>query len=410
MNHFDKRLNDICKANIELPEWYQYTVRNTLREENKKTLKIGYRKISKLLVASVSCLVLATTIVFANYKEISNNIKNFFKENKGMDTAIENGYISKSDMNYIDSNNVAVKIEDYLMDDFNLCFSLSIKFDESIDIASIEKIDFPDFLILDENKKVLYCNNKVILNEYINEENLNYQDYQNSDNFIGSGINTYVKDKDIEENSIKVIFNLFSNSFPKSRYLKFRFKTIEIKSAEQYSISGNWNLEMDIPEKFYNREAIVYKVRSCSDNRITVQEAAVYDTCMKLRFAMTLYGDGVSKEEVLEERKKHNEELNEIIDRISSDGVYTAEESQELLDFTTIFSDDDYVETSSGKTFGPNRGGPDESGYSDGTNTGIIEFHQTYSLTKSDTTNYLKVHLKYLENGNWKDIVIELER
>jgi len=415
MDNLDRKLEQFYSENIELPEWYKYTIRNTLREENSK---IYYKsKMTKSLVWAFSCLVLITTVVLATDNGISNRIKNYFKVNKGMDTAIDNGYIAETDMKYIDSNNTEVKVTNYLMDDFNLSFMLDVKFDEFINISDIDKIKFPDFLITDEEKRIIYCDNREIFDDYNEKNNLQYEFGKYNDNYINNGINIYIKEKDFEENSLRIVFNLYSNNYPKSKKLFFDFNTIQIFGENTSFIKGIWNLNIDIPEEFYNREGIVYRVKKCSDDRITVEKAVVYDTCMKLKFSMKLYNDLISKDEIIEKIDKQNSRLEEKLIMANSDGIITEEEKndiKEAWDSIIVFSDsekDDYVETENGIKYYPSKSSTDDHGYGNGTGTGIIEFHQTYSLTKyDDDIDSLKVHLKYYDDGEWEDIVIELEK
>ena len=81
--------------------------------------------IKKIIITLISFITVTGGIVFA-----SNIIKNFFNNSKGLDTAVENGYIEQGGENVV-SNNTDITVKNFLMDDFNLSFTLEMKFDES---------------------------------------------------------------------------------------------------------------------------------------------------------------------------------------------------------------------------------------------------------------------------------------
>ena len=72
--------------------------------------------------------------------------------------------------------------------------------------------------------------------------------------------------------------NVF-HSLSKKRKLSVKFKTINItvSSNPDYNknLTGNFEINLDLPEEFYNRETIIYKIHDDSniDNRILIQEA-----------------------------------------------------------------------------------------------------------------------------------------
>ena len=129
MDNFEKKLQGLFNENIELPHKYRYMVRNTLEDiRNKKSIS-RKRKFFKVAGVVCSCTLIMTTAVFAK-----NFYYHFFNYNEGMDKAIERGYIEEANMKYITSNGTEAKIENYLMDDFNLNFTIDIKLQKDIDV------------------------------------------------------------------------------------------------------------------------------------------------------------------------------------------------------------------------------------------------------------------------------------
>ena len=67
--------------------------------------------------------IILSGVVFA--KNIKSFVKNFMvnifgNTNEGVSTAIENNYNVEIDMDYVEVNNVKSKIEQIILDDFNL--------------------------------------------------------------------------------------------------------------------------------------------------------------------------------------------------------------------------------------------------------------------------------------------------
>ena len=394
---------------------YKTTIKNALNIKNKRNLTFYKTKTFRTFATVCGCLVLITTISFA--KTFSKQINNFFNANAGMDTAIQNGYISKPNMKYINSNNVETKVDNFLMDDFNLCFTLNIKLND-INVKNINDITLNNFIITDEEKRILYCNSNDTFNEYIDKENLNYRYTDFNDNYINSGVNNYIKSKNVKDNTISVVYNLYASNYPKSKNLNINFSNIICDSDEKTSLVGDWNINLKVPKKFYNRQNKIYKVKSCSDDNVKVNSAIVYDTCMKLNFTMDtekVYNDNDSEEEIKEKlHQKGQEEYKKWNDFMKKHDwqLKTEEEYDEYKRIFELFSrEDTYVQTSDGKKYyvAANTN-PDDARKDDGRSTGFIEYNDIYTLTKTNATDTLTVYVQYNDNGNWKDIYIELER
>ena len=146
--------------------------------ENFRTVHKKHEKIKKIVQSTLTvmiCCLSVTGIVFA--KDISTKIyDNFFMTGKGMETAMNEGYIENTDMEYENANTTVentetgemiedvetkVKVSEFVMDDFNLSITfdveLSEKAKEIITADEVWEFNFPDLVISDENNIVLYC-------------------------------------------------------------------------------------------------------------------------------------------------------------------------------------------------------------------------------------------------------------
>lgn len=424
MDNYEKKLQDLFNENIELPHKYKCMVRNTLEDIKKRKKILINRKFFNVIATVCGCALIMTTVVFAK-----NYYYHFFNNNEGMDKAIESGYIEETSMKYIQSNGTEAKVENYLMDDFNLSFTIDIKLQKDIDVEKIARARVSNFIITDEENRIIYCDNKEIFDEYVKENNLDYSFGKFNDNYIGNGVNLYIKERDNKNNSLKLIYNLSTNKYPRSKVLNFKFLNInlseqEINENEELVLTGEWKMNLEVPEKFYNRECIVYKVKNCSNPNINITEVAIYDTCMKFGFSLPtekIYNDGDSEEEIkkkihlkIEEQDKRREE---IIKKYEGEKGEIGEEQfesfqKEYENALELFSKETYVETESGKKYYPTDSTAGNVLYSDDWRNGKITYSQSYNLTKNDATNKLKIFLRYNPNysGQWEDICIELER
>lgn len=395
-DEIDKLFVDYFEQNKEVPDVVSNGIECALDSINRKQSIILL--IKKIIITLIGLATISSGFVFAN--DIKNFIMHFFNYNEGMDTAIENGYIEDINMEYIESNATEVKLNNLLMDDYNLSFTMLIKFDTSIDIEKIKQVKLPNLLISDNDNKILYCEDEETFSNYCSKNYLNYEYMNFNNNYINSGSNWYIKSKSNENNEIELIYNFYGNTYPKSKTVFVDFSKINISETEDCQnmnkcIIGSWNIKIDVPEKFYNREALVYKVKSCSDENIKVTEAIVYNSCMKFQL------------ETQEEPVYLSSDSEEVKKQKAEEWVKKHDEDVANKDFSNIhiFGYDPYVETETHQRYYPTESSSEDSGFSRPF-TGDITYWQTFSLTKYDATNYLTVFIKYKQ----KDIKIELER
>lgn len=280
-------------------------------EENSNMKKLSYNK--KSIIAACTLLILSTGFVFA--KEFKNLVRNTFGLGAGIDTAVKNGYIENPEMNYIlstvDKNmslskddgtileniNTSIKIGDFLMDDYNLSIDVDLLIDESIknsiNIGSDNntRITLSDLIITDENNNILYSDcDEERFNKFCQEHNLNAKYHEFNEKYLDNGLNTYLNYIENYDNQYKISikYNIYTaTEFPKSKKLKLDFNKIRIENISEnteniennvFTTLGNWNIELDVPEKMYNRSEEHYKVTSCENENFDVYTAKVSDT------------------------------------------------------------------------------------------------------------------------------------
>ena len=448
----NKQILDKFKMNIAISNFEKEYERETMQKGIYTLEKRGFWRdyIMKKRIIATTCvgMILMSGVVFAANID---NIMNYFRGlGKGIDTAIENGYVEKPEMDYIESNTtlsketgtivedvkVDAKIEDFLMDDLNLSTQFSFKFDEKvhnyIDLNNINTITLNDLFVRDEENRLIYSvNNKEIFDIYCKENKLNYVfgEFDN-EKYFNNGLNWFPAFISKEGSLAKLTYNMYSEGFPKSKKLNFTFSKITItehNNSNKITIQGNWDIELDVPEKMYNRTSETYRVVSCSNDDFKIYSSNVSDTGFeigviisnieKVEYPKELerirkeiwakYADNVDQNKALEEyqsiinKSPYKEmELEYWNKRVPIELSGTTH--GDLTCTTTYCS---YIENSNGEKFECTMS-PSRMAKADWLEGNKYDFYETFGMTKYDATDKIKVVLYYYG----EPVTIELEK
>ena len=249
------------------------------KEENKRTNKYPlnnmfskwreYTMKKRLIITTALGIFLVSGVAFATNID---SVKNYFRGlGGGIDTAVEYGYIENTEMNYIDNNasvsnepdkiidniNLEAKIEDFLMDDYNLSVEFDFKFDDEmnkyVDLDNIHNIELKDLIVRDEENRIIYAgNDKEVFDEYCNKYNLDYTYGEFNENYLNNGLNCFPSYHNKEDKVLKLMYNMYTNKYPNSKKLYFSFGKLIITEEDNENVielKGNWNIDLDVPEK-----------------------------------------------------------------------------------------------------------------------------------------------------------------
>lgn len=443
-NNIEETILKKFKMSIALDNFRKEINQNTLKEKERR-----YIVRKKILTTTCISFVLISSIVFAtNIK----NIKNYFRGlGNGIDSAIEHGYISNTEMDYqksttdtnikydeiIDNINIETKIENFLMDDYNLSVEFNFKFDdkinEYINIDNIHNIELKDLIIKDEENKILYAgNDKDAFESYCQKNNLPYVFGECNENYLNSGINYFPSLLDKEKNSVKLMYNMYTEKYPKSKKLYFSFGKIivlEKNKEKAIAINGDWQIELDVPEKMYNRTSESYKVVSCDNNDFEVYYCEVSDTGFEIGVIINNVEEPKMPKELKEvyygilskyanqvdqsystvelytklSESPYKEMWNEYYKKFEP--ILTDGKNSNLIDINVENIEKCYIENANGQkfecTFSPSRK------YRLEWLTGNkYNYYETFGMTKYDATDNIKVILNYYG----KPVKIELEK
>lgn len=353
------------------------------RKYPQKNILMKWREyIMKKRIIATACagIILISGVVFAT--DIGTFIKNFFGANSsdGVDTAINNGYVSNVNTEYKNADGIEIQVESVLIDDFNFDMNFNVKVNGNYDIDEFEHLDFEDLRIVDEEKNIVF-------DTHTSMEGKTEEELENEKHYMGSYSFLPMK---INDNEFKVSLSATGNpkAFPKSKKLIIdltKITTYKYENEEKIckGYKGNWHFEVDVPEEFYNRTTNIYRATKCNESGIDLNSitASVSNTAFKISIPE------------IKTNKINYKALKEY------DGVSI---------YNMIALQNEYIETSDGRKFETAQRSDGDGGYSLPTDEEkIINYSQTFNLTKYDSTDKVNVHI-FTNKG--EEIVIELEK
>lgn len=444
----NKELLEKLKENIAIQNFKDEII---LEKNKNNTLerKIGGIHMKKKLVSIVcGCFIIISGVVFAtNYEKI---VKNFRGLGDGVDRAAESGYVvepesSISQSNTVSSNsktgmvikdiNTKVEITDFIMDDLNIStgidFNIDTKINESININEIKSIFLEDLIVTDENENVLFCMDRERLKKYCKENNLNIDEFENSEKYYNCGLNNFIQAKSSEIGLISLQYNMYSGSesFPRSHKLKFEFTKIAlegnlvennkiVENINKAVLEGNWKIEVNVPEKMYNRTSINYKKVETDNKDFEVYAAKVSDTGFEIGVTISnikkpedLSSDFMEKIFTLNEDFESGKISKEEAEKIK-DEYYDWLDSREPISITESFREEkrdkekvSYIKNAKGEKFYCTLS-PSRKAHTNFTENDKFDFYETFGLTKYDATDEITAVLYYYGNP----VTIKLEK
>lgn len=366
----NKELENLIKDKVKL----KISISN-FQKEDIVNMKKGSKNVMKS--AAVACLLVVSVTGVAFAGSISDFVKNLFGFNvsDGVDTAVKNGYVANVNTEYQNADGIEISIDSMTMDDFNFAMNFNVKLNEKYNIDEFERMTFEDLKIVDETGRIVFNTRSVFdTNEEIEKS------------YKGSYSIVPIKKND---NEITVYLTATGSTelFPKSKHLTVTLSKITTRENENTDdkvlcYEGNWKFELDVPEEFYNRETIRYKAKKCSDDGINIDNIQAVLSVTSLKIAIPeITTDKIDYE-------LYRGTPTNISDKMAIQG--------------------EYVETSDGKKFETSQRSDGDGGY--GVPAGenkIVDYHQTFNLTKYDATDTITVHM-FTNKG--EEIIIELER
>lgn len=398
--YFSKSIKEIA-SEMNISESLVKVKLHRVRKKLKERLKSKGIIPKNLVIVFAILLIAISSFVIA--KEI---IKHFFLDSSdGVENALNNGYIESYEMkenNY--SNGISIEVESVLMDDYNLAIVFCLKFDNIEYVKNADYCNFDNLLIMDENNNLIVTKFEGKIKD---SKLLNFFDINNNYPGISNGNESvHIKSKDDDEIVLTYVTN--SSEFPKSHKLKIITDEISLHYSEDNlgekidTINGDWNIEVDLPEEFYNRRTEVYTLESSNDENLELLGANLSQTGIRIEFktkwGQQYYNEDDSDEIIYEKLEKiRNEYLT--FEYIVDNGI------------TPLY--DYHIVNSFGEKFYPANSSDGDGGMSVGSNA-ELNYFQIFNMTPSDATDKIIIIMEkdshYFDTTENKYLEIVLSR
>lgn len=395
MDSLDQYIQGVVTKEIYEPENYIRTIQNSLDTNDRHRKYFNLYKVAIIVI----CLLCTSGIAYATY----NYVKNNFNRRKGIETAINNGYIMNVDGEPVTSNDVSLKINQILLDDYNLDISFGLEFKNMEIPDNVQAVEFENILIADENNNILYhLGSRDIFDKFVKSNNLNVEYRKYSDNYINSSSSN--KSNCTNSNNYNLVYNISVNNgtFPKSNSLHIYIENVVLRMENDNSvINANWNLTSSLSSFFQNRDTVNYTyVNNENNDDIVSVTATTYTTGTNLKIEMKVSNDEVDakklKELIENARNEQNYNSVQIIDSYNVNDIVETENKLYNMrnNFHNIISDI-YIETSFGQRFYITDNISINENFNITYSNKNIIYSNTIDMTTYNCTSNIKLHFNY---------------
>lgn len=273
MNQMYNSNNDIS---IRLQEYFKNDFDDEIPSSTKKAIENTYLKIEMLnrmksikrVAAIIICAITLTTgLVFA--KDIVKYITSIFTSStESIDIATQNGYVQNVNMEFVYDKDIGIKVDNVIMDESKLDISYLYKVNDDID-----KFELYEYTIKDSNDYIWY--------------RFNYENYIYDNPPIITGMHNSTNPIKLENNIIKESILYSSNEFPKCEKLFIEINKIRLNNEN--IIEGNWKIEVNLDDKFNEREKIIYE--PSYNEHIINSEIYLTETTLKISLELDVLYD-----------------------------------------------------------------------------------------------------------------------
>lgn len=319
-------------------------------------------------------LIIFGTIVL--YIKINSKEKNLEFYNNRISSTLKNKYDEEIEMDYVSSNNTKIKINQIMLDEFNLGIMCDIILNEN-KLSDLIDVEFKNTIIIDDISNILYAKyeNEDELIKYCEEKNLDIGKYGNgfSDgSYTGKIVN-------IQDNNLLFSFYTSSENFPNSQKLYIKFDTIYLtkKNDDIEIIDGVWEINLDLGNIAQKRKEVEYSVININDSKTTITKSLVSMSNMKLEL--------ITNSDKIDFKKLKNKDINLM-------------NVNDMIPFHEM-----YIETENGQKYFQSSYG--SNGY-DTIEDGKIKYYVTFDYTYYDIAEKIKI---ILPTNKKEEIIIELQ-
>ena len=366
MKDIEKLLNITGSEEIEIPTCIESKIQNIINNLNEKKNHNLIKQVLKYIIWSIIGICSCGTVYAIHYIDKHSNIYDV-----GVKDAIQNGYVQEiENVKYNIDNSVKVGISSLLLDDFNFYLDLNVEVDKNIE--GYENFKIKDVIIYDDENNIYYADNSDVIEKYSLGKNIPLDRLTEISGYKGITISNVCQNT----GNINFMFKSQSNKYPKSKKIYVEFGGLEFSNnvnemKNNLIYIGNWKIDVEVPEKFQNRESILYNIKNCDDRIIKNQlKLETTETCTKLNLLMQ-WGD----------YEYWNNKTNEI-------------RKYDVMESRYIQIEKCYIVNENGDKFYATFEGSGSRLNIDGT----LNIYCNFSYKKSDYTNNIKIVLVDINN------------
>lgn len=253
-DELDNYIKSIVCKKITEPSEYDNVIRNAFKDKKSFYIK---QKIMQLVPLICCMTIFMSGITYA--KEIKVFFESLFTNStEAIDIATQNGYVQNAETEYVYDNDIGIRVKDIVLDDANLNVSLEYEFSEKYQVENIRLYEYE-----------MRDNNEQLLTKF-DTKNLTSNEIPiiNSVTSLFDGI--FIDDNHYVES---ILYG--ADEFPEIKILSFKIKSLRLNEGE--IIYGEWNLSVEIDEKFNKRDVIEYEANNehVIDSKITLSETTL---------------------------------------------------------------------------------------------------------------------------------------
>ena len=266
-----------------------FNIRKEIEKKQEKDNTNQECFLKRVAVFLLSLLVISGTS-FATYYYFKNIHTEKVYALSSIKEAEESGYIDNIEMDYIYAKNIGAKVNSIILSDNNMDIILDFDFkQEQLTHNNI----LVNAIIYDENNTIYAYSDTTItsrgkyLQNFYKKKKIPY----NKSNWYEGICARSIRQNSLIENSKQVItqmsFTANQKPFPRSKKLYITiFDLGYIEEGKFTSISNHaeWNIEIEIPEKFYERKTTKYKLKEEVEG-FQLNNAYITETSMTLLYS-----------------------------------------------------------------------------------------------------------------------------
>lgn len=283
--YIEEELLEDIKLNIAISKFRkEYNVKSS---KNKKT--IGFKKVAIVIIG----IVIVTGVTQArNIVQIFTNRKPVYIVSSISD-AITDGYVENLNMGYMYSDGVGLKINSFSMSNNDISITFDFKLNSKTQLNG-KKLEYA-YIIYNENNEVYHVEkgtNTNLTKEFIKNNKVELVNNDIEPHFI-TGQNMYITKT--EENVIVNSLMSAKDYFPKAKKLYIKVVGIGYKNEKgNYKSLSNseWNIELNVPEKFYLEKVIEYQLKE-QLSKVNIERIIVSNTSMTFMATIEEFNSGI---------------------------------------------------------------------------------------------------------------------